>query len=109
MLNCRSSHAEFIIPYQKYIKSMAKFIQIGTRFRMRLDADDAPERRCKLTNSFSPYFIRHYNMIVFSHLCRYSGVVTGIGDLDPYRWPNSKWRCLMVGTQFIALVTTISS
>ncbi|GFZ20477.1 auxin response factor 4 [Actinidia rufa] len=27
---------------------------------------------------------------------RCSGVVTGIRDSDPYRWPNSKWRCLMV-------------
>ncbi|KAJ9178155.1 hypothetical protein P3X46_010064 [Hevea brasiliensis] len=32
--------------------------------------DDSPERRCS--------------------------VVTGMSDLDPYRWPNSKWRCLMV-------------
>jgi hypothetical protein len=23
-------------------------------------------------------------------------MVTGIGDLDPMRWPGSKWRCLLV-------------
>lgn len=67
----RASHAEFVIPYQKYVKSITNPISIGTRFKMRYDMDDSPERRS-------------------------SGVVTGIGDLDPYRWPNSKWRCLMV-------------
>ncbi|XP_024928576.3 auxin response factor 4 isoform X3 [Ziziphus jujuba] len=67
----RASHAEFVIPYQKYIKSVTNPVTIGTRFKMRFDMEDSPERRC-------------------------SGVVTGIGDLDPYRWPNSKWRCLMV-------------
>ncbi|XP_031401263.1 auxin response factor 4-like isoform X2 [Punica granatum] len=67
----RVSHGEFIVPYQKYVKSMANLIRVGTRVRMRLDVDDPPERR-------------------------YSGVVTGIGNTDSYRWPNSKWRCLMV-------------
>ncbi|CAN1249518.1 Auxin response factor 4 [Linum perenne] len=32
--------------------------------------------------------------VVYSPRC--SGVVTGVGDFDPYRWPNSKWKCLMV-------------
>lgn len=67
----RASHAEFVIPYKKFIKSITNPILIGTRFKMRFDMDDSAERRC-------------------------SGVVTGVGDLDPYRWPNSKWRCLMV-------------
>ncbi|KAL6575836.1 ADP-ribosylation factor 4 [Orobanche hederae] len=67
----RASHANFIIPYQKYVKSTASQISVGMKFKMRFDIDDSPERR-------------------------FSGVVTGIGDIDPYRWPNSKWRCLMV-------------
>ncbi|KAF3455033.1 hypothetical protein FNV43_RR05481 [Rhamnella rubrinervis] len=67
----RASHAEFVIPYQKYVKSITNPVTIGARFKMRFEMEDSPERRC-------------------------SGVVTGIGDLDPYRWPNSKWRCLMV-------------
>ncbi|KAK4606984.1 hypothetical protein RGQ29_000977 [Quercus rubra] len=67
----RASHAEFVIPYQKYVKSITNPVTIGTRFKMRFEMDDSPERRC-------------------------SGVVTGISDMDPYRWPNSKWRCLMV-------------
>ncbi|KAL7173628.1 hypothetical protein ACSBR2_032980 [Camellia fascicularis] len=67
----RASHADFVVPYQKYIKSITNQIPIGTRFKMKFDVDDSPERRC-------------------------SGVVTGMCDIDPYRWPNSKWRCLMV-------------
>ncbi|XP_050371708.1 auxin response factor 4 isoform X2 [Argentina anserina] len=65
----RASHAEFVIPYRKYVRSIANPVIKGTRFKMRFDRDDSPER---------------------------SGVVTGISDLDPYRWPNSKWRCLTV-------------
>ncbi|CAH2069337.1 unnamed protein product, partial [Thlaspi arvense] len=67
----RATHAEFVIPYEKYITSIRNPICIGTRFKMRFEMDDSPERRC-------------------------SGVVTGVCDLDPYRWPNSKWRCLLV-------------
>nr|QGJ03866.1 ARF4 [Eucommia ulmoides] len=67
----RASHAEFVVPYQKYVKSITNHVPIGTRFKMRFDVDDSPERR-------------------------FSGLVTGMGDLDPYRWPNSKWRCLIV-------------
>ncbi|CAN8252646.1 unnamed protein product [Cochlearia groenlandica] len=67
----RATHAEFVIPYEKYITSIRNPVCISTRFRMRFEMDDSPERRC-------------------------GGVVTGVCDLDPYRWPNSKWRCLLV-------------
>ncbi|CAO2812948.1 unnamed protein product [Amaranthus hypochondriacus] len=67
----RASHPEFIVPYQSYIKSSMNPIYTGTRFKMRFEVDDSPERRC-------------------------SGVVIGVNDIDPYKWPNSKWRCLMV-------------
>ncbi|KAJ4829204.1 ADP-ribosylation factor 4 [Turnera subulata] len=67
----RASHAEFVISYQKYMKSIINPVCAGTRFKMRFEMDDSPERR-------------------------HTGVVTGINDMDPYRWPNSKWRCLMV-------------
>ncbi|KAL2488851.1 Auxin response factor 4 [Forsythia ovata] len=67
----RASHADFVVPYQKYVKSTANQLPVGTRFKMRFDLDDSPERR-------------------------FCGVVTGVDDMDPYRWPNSKWRCLMV-------------
>ncbi|GAB2275104.1 ADP-ribosylation factor 4 [Dionaea muscipula] len=67
----RASHADFVIPYQRYKKSITNPILIGMRFQMRFEMDDSPGRRC-------------------------SGVVSGFRDLDPYKWPNSKWRCLMV-------------
>ncbi|XP_040995261.1 auxin response factor 4-like isoform X1 [Juglans microcarpa x Juglans regia] len=67
----RASHAEFVISYQKYVKSITNPVTTGTRFKMRFEMDDSPERRC-------------------------CGVVTGISDLDPYRWANSKWRCLVI-------------
>ncbi|XP_050213358.1 auxin response factor 4 isoform X2 [Mercurialis annua] len=67
----RASHADFVVPWKKYMKSIMNPVCTGTRFKMRFEMEDSPERRC-------------------------SGVVTGISDLDPYRWPNSKWRCLMV-------------
>ncbi|XP_059626755.1 auxin response factor 4 isoform X2 [Cornus florida] len=65
----RASHAEFVVPYQKYVRSITNPICIGTRFKISFDMDDSPER---------------------------SGVVTGMGDSDPFKWTNSKWRCLMV-------------
>ncbi|XP_028757045.1 auxin response factor 4 isoform X2 [Neltuma alba] len=68
----RASHAEFVVPYQKYVKSIKNPMTIGTRFKMKFEMDESPERRCN------------------------GGIVTGMRDLDPYRWPKSKWRCLMV-------------
>nr|KYP41465.1 Auxin response factor 4 [Cajanus cajan] len=68
----RASHADFVVPYQKYVKSIKNPVTIGTRFKMKFEMDESPERRCT------------------------SGLVTGMSDLDPYKWPKSKWRCLMV-------------
>ncbi|CAH1437959.1 unnamed protein product [Lactuca virosa] len=67
----RSSRADFVVPYTNYMKSVSNMISIGARFKMKFCMDESPERR-------------------------FSGVVTGVGDLDPYKWNNSKWRCLMV-------------
>ncbi|KAK7273878.1 hypothetical protein RIF29_14942 [Crotalaria pallida] len=33
--------------------------------------------------------------VFYSPRCN-NGMVIGMSDLDPYRWPKSKWRCLMV-------------
>ncbi|QCE09317.1 auxin response factor [Vigna unguiculata] len=68
----RASHADFVVPYQKYVKSIKNPVTIGTRFKMKFEMDESPERRCT------------------------SGIVTGMSDLDPYKWPKSRWRCLMV-------------
>ena len=52
-------------------------------------------------------------------LDRYMGTITGIGDLDPTRWPGSKWRNLEVSVNMcpssvafsnaIIMLSTISS
>lgn len=50
-----------------------------------------------------------YSHTVVSFLLswRCNGVVTGITDLDPYRWPNSKWRCLMVSFIIMLSITDL--
>ncbi|XVF27577.1 hypothetical protein REPUB_Repub14bG0120500 [Reevesia pubescens] len=69
--NPRASLSEFIIPVHKFWKSLDHSFSAGMRFKMRFETEDAAERR-------------------------YTGLVTGISDIDPVRWPGSKWRCLQV-------------
>ncbi|KAJ6850878.1 auxin response factor 15-like [Iris pallida] len=69
--NPRASPSEFIIPHWKFTKSFSYSFSVGMRFKMRFESEDAAERR-------------------------YTGLITGIGDMDPVRWPGSKWRCLLV-------------
>ncbi|KAL8245494.1 hypothetical protein R6Q59_011752 [Mikania micrantha] len=67
----RSNRADFVVPYVKYMKCISNMITIGTRFKMKFSMDESPERRFK-------------------------GAVIGVSDMDPYKWPKSKWRCLTV-------------
>ncbi|KAJ4977273.1 hypothetical protein NE237_002379 [Protea cynaroides] len=69
--NPRATQSEFIIPYRKFSRSLDNLFSIGMRFKMRVESEDAAERR-------------------------YTGMITGISDMDPVRWPGSKWRCLLV-------------
>ncbi|CAN0853276.1 Auxin response factor 2 [Linum grandiflorum] len=69
--NPRDSSSEFVIPLNKFMKSLDYSFCAGMRFKMRFETEDSSERRC-------------------------SGMITGISDVDPVRWPRSKWRCLMV-------------
>jgi hypothetical protein len=39
--------------------------------------------------------------------CRYIGTITGIGDLDPIRWPKSDWRSLKVCIQSVVKTATL--
>ncbi|CAK9857683.1 unnamed protein product [Sphagnum jensenii] len=63
--------SEFVIPYHKYVKAINSTASVGMRFKMRFESADLTERR-------------------------YAGTITGIGDVDPVRWPNSYWRSLKV-------------
>ncbi|KAL3519835.1 hypothetical protein ACH5RR_017984 [Cinchona calisaya] len=69
--NPRAGSSEFIVPYQRFSKSIAHSLSAGMRFKMRFETEDAAERRC-------------------------AGLIVGISDIDPVRWPGSKWRCLLV-------------
>ncbi|XP_061979054.1 auxin response factor 3-like isoform X3 [Populus nigra] len=69
--NPRASSSEFIIPFNKFLKSLDRSFSAGMRVKMRFETEDAAERR-------------------------YTGLITGISELDPTRWPGSKWKCLLV-------------
>ncbi|KAK1423501.1 hypothetical protein QVD17_18804 [Tagetes erecta] len=71
--NPRASPSEFVIPLAKYIKAVYNTrVSVGMRFRMLFETEESSVRR-------------------------YMGTITGIGDLDPTRWPNSHWRSVKVG------------
>ncbi|KAK3433058.1 auxin response factor 3 [Eucalyptus grandis] len=67
----RASSSEFLIPARRFFKSLNQTLAPGMRFKMRFEAEDTAERR-------------------------HSGLIANISDMDPVRWPNSKWRCLSV-------------
>lgn len=67
----RTSQSEFIIPCDKYMEAVNSNLSVGMRFKMRFEGEEAPERR-------------------------FTGTIIGIGDIDPSRWPSSRWRSLKV-------------
>ncbi|GAA0153332.1 hypothetical protein LIER_37656 [Lithospermum erythrorhizon] len=69
--NPRLISSEFIVPFYKFSKSLTLTFSAGTRFKIRFETDEAVERR-------------------------HCGLVIGMSDLDPIRWPGSKWRSLLV-------------
>ncbi|KAK7302850.1 hypothetical protein RJT34_13747 [Clitoria ternatea] len=69
--NPRVSSSEFIIPVHRFLKSLDYPYSVGMRFKMRFETEDAAERR-------------------------FTGIIAGVSDADPGRWPGSKWRCLLV-------------
>ncbi|XP_028798470.1 auxin response factor 3 isoform X2 [Neltuma alba] len=69
--NPRVSSSGFIIPRHKFLKSLDHSYLVGMRFRMRVETDETTERRC-------------------------TGLIVGMSDVDPIKWPGSKWKCLVV-------------
>ncbi|KAL4563258.1 hypothetical protein LXL04_027298 [Taraxacum kok-saghyz] len=69
--NPRGGSSECIVPYNRFLKSLSLTFSPGMRFKMRCETEDSGDRRS-------------------------SGIVTGVSDIDPARWPGSKWRCLTV-------------
>ncbi|XWS14482.1 hypothetical protein CRYUN_Cryun35bG0013400 [Craigia yunnanensis] len=70
--NPRACPSEFVIPWAKYRKSVyGSQVSVGMRFGMMFETEESGKRR-------------------------YMGTTVGISDLDPLRWPGSKWRNLQV-------------
>ncbi|XP_052306274.1 auxin response factor 2 isoform X2 [Populus trichocarpa] len=72
-----TSPAEFIIPFDQYMKSAEIEYSIGTRFIMQFEGEECTEQ--------STFRIE-----------RCEGTVVGAEDVDHIRWPNSEWRILKV-------------
>ncbi|KAK1553273.1 hypothetical protein Q3G72_032030 [Acer saccharum] len=70
MYGPRVDREDFVIPYQKYMKSITRPGFIGAKV--------------------------HKQTGIFNSFERSTGVVTAMTDLDPMNWPNSKWKCLTV-------------
>lgn len=70
--NPRACPTDFVIPASKYRKAIfGTQISGGMRFGMMFETEESGKRR-------------------------YMGTVVGISDMDPLRWPGSKWRNLQV-------------
>ncbi|XP_071711158.1 auxin response factor 5-like [Rutidosis leptorrhynchoides] len=70
--NPRACPSEFVIPLIKYRKSVSGIhLSTGMRFGMMFETEESGKRR-------------------------YMGTITGISDVDPIRWPGSKWHNLEV-------------
>ncbi|KAG6408803.1 hypothetical protein SASPL_131826 [Salvia splendens] len=70
--NPRACPSEFVIPMPKYRKAVyGTQLTIGMRFGIMFETEESTKRR-------------------------YMGTIIGISDIDPLRWPNSKWRSLQV-------------
>lgn len=70
--NPRACPSEFVIPLAKYRKCVyGTQLSVGMRFGMMFETEESSKRR-------------------------YMGTIVGISDLDPLRWPASKWRSLQV-------------
>ncbi|CAL1384017.1 unnamed protein product [Linum trigynum] len=70
--NPRACPSEFVIPLVKYRKAVyGTQVSVGMRFGMMFETEESTKRR-------------------------YMGSIVAVSDLDPLRWPGSKWRNLQV-------------
>ena len=63
LLYYRASHADFVVPYPKYVKSIKNPVTIGTRFKMKFEMDESPERRSTTAYIFSHIFPMKKNLV----------------------------------------------
>lgn len=65
-VNCRVSSSGFIIPLNKFLKSLDHSYLVGMRFRMRFETEDTGEKR------FSLLVLLAFNCLLIKHLSRTS-------------------------------------
>ncbi|KAH9751069.1 auxin response factor 3 [Citrus sinensis] len=94
--NPRASASEFVIPVNKFLKSLDHPFAEGMRFKMRSETEDAAEQRFNIFEPVVALNSKHYIESYSSLNDRCSGLIVGVSDMDPVRWPGSKWRCLLV-------------
>ncbi|KAM7515955.1 hypothetical protein LguiA_005538 [Lonicera macranthoides] len=102
--NPRASPSEFVIPLSKYVKAVFHTrVSVGMRFRMLFETEESSVRRnlkeWELCDSLRFPRMQGATPNDYGTGCKYKymGTITGIGDLDPVRWPNSHWRSVKVG------------
>ncbi|KAG8389895.1 hypothetical protein BUALT_Bualt01G0026500 [Buddleja alternifolia] len=70
--NPRACPSDFIVPFAKYRKTVyGTQLSAGMRFGMMFETEESTKKRSM-------------------------GTIIGTSDLDPLRWPNSKWRSVQV-------------
>ena len=63
---------------------------------MGSETEDAAARRFNIFEPVVALNSKHYIESYSSLNDRCSGLIVGVSDTDPVRWPGSKWRCLLV-------------
>lgn len=67
----RMSLSAFLVPLQKFSKSLSVSLSVGMRFKMHFETEDASDRS-------------------------FTGTITAIEDMDGVNWADSQWRSLKV-------------
>lgn len=101
------------MPYGRFLKSLKNSFSIGMRFKTHVEGEDAADKRLGTlitdgrnlillpqTGFIFLFFFDFQSLTlmdpIFSFSIRHTGLITGVGDRDPSRWPGSKWKCLLV-------------
>lgn len=88
IFSCRASSSEFVVPFRRFMKSLDTSFSVGMRFKMRFETEDAGERRLEMISYCcygSVMYLCFHGLSYMLSCNRYTGVVTGMAELDPMR------------------------
>ncbi|KAL5985910.1 ADP-ribosylation factor [Asimina triloba] len=99
--NPRACPSEFVVPLAKYHKALyTTHVSVGMRFGMLFETEESGKRRFM---SYGHDIMQYLLAVTESdmHMAlidgqKYMGTIVGISDLDPLKWPHSKWQNLQV-------------